>query len=147
MLAQGEWRRDDGYIISTDQARLDLDTVCAFLRESSYWAQERPRDVMERSIANSLAFGVYRGEYAQQIGFARVVTDYATFGWLGDVFILAEFQGHGLGKWLIETVVTHPDIQGMRRLMLATRDAHGLYSQYGFTPLPKPDRFMVRNKE
>lgn len=143
---QGEWRRD-GYIISTDKERLDVDTIHNFLSETAYWAQGRPRDVLERAIANSLAFGVYEGEFSQQVGFARVVTDYALFGWVADVFILDAFRGHSLGKWLMETIVTHPDLQGLRRLLLATRDAHGLYNQYGFTPLPKPQNYMIRNKE
>lgn len=140
---QGEWRRD-GYIISTDRDKLDLETIYKFLSESSYWAQDRPRDVIEKSISNSLVFGVYKGEYGQQVGFARVVTDYATFGWLADVFILEGYRGQKLGEWLMETVVSYPDLHNIRRLLLATRDAHGLYSKYGFEPLPSPDRFMVK---
>ncbi len=142
----GEWHRD-GFIISTDKSKLDIDIIYGFLSASSYWAAERPRDVVERSIANSLTFGVYRGEYAEQVGFARVVTDYATFGWLADVFILSEYRGMKLGEWLIETVVSHPDLYNIRRLVLATRDAHGLYSKFGFAPLPTPDRYMVKNSE
>lgn len=141
----GEWRRN-GYLISTDNGRLDVDTIFRFLSESSYWAQERPRDVVEKSIANSLSFGVYRGEYEQQVGYARVVTDYATFAWVADVFILEPFRGQGLGEWLMETIVSYPELQNMRRLLLATRDAHGLYSKYGFKPLPNPDRFMIRSQ-
>jgi GNAT superfamily N-acetyltransferase len=143
---QSEWRRG-GYVISTDNSRLNMDIIFSFLSESSYWAQERPRDVVEKSIANSLSFGVYKGEYEQQVGLARVVTDYATFGWVADVFILEPFRGQGLGEWLMETVVAHPELKNMRRILLATRDAHGLYSKYGFKPLPNPDRFMVKSHE
>lgn len=143
---QGEWRRD-GYIISTDKSRLKVETIYKFLSESSYWAQDRPRSVIEKSIANSLVFGVYNSDYEEQVGFARVVTDHATFGWLADVFILPEHRGRKLGEWLIETVVSHPDLNNIRRLLLATRDAHGLYSKYGFEPLPTPNGFMVKNKK
>jgi GNAT superfamily N-acetyltransferase len=142
---QGEWRRGD-YIISTDRARLDVDVIYTFLSESSYWAQGRSRGTVERSIANSLAFGVYKGNFEEQVGFARVVTDYATFGWVADVFILEPYRGQKLGEWLIETIVAHPDLKDMRRLTLATRDAHGLYSKYGFTPLDNPDRFMMKKQ-
>lgn len=127
------------FIISTDPARLNLDSIHSFLARS-YWANHRSREVMEHSIKNSLCFGLYAGE--QQIGFARVVTDYATFAWLCDVFIEDNFRGEGLGKWLIETVVNYPELQGLRRFLLATRDAQGLYRQYGFTELTNPDRWM-----
>jgi len=142
---QGEWRRGD-YIISTDQARLDVDVIYTFLSESSYWAQGRSRETVERSIANSLVFGVYKGDFEEQVGFARVVTDYATFGWVADVFILEPYRGQKLGEWLIETIVSHPELKDMRRLTLATRDAHGLYSKYGFEPLDNPDRFMMKKQ-
>ncbi|HKP54836.1 MAG TPA: GNAT family N-acetyltransferase [Chloroflexia bacterium] len=141
----GEWRRGE-YIISTDQARLDIDLIYRFLNESSYWAQGRSRETVERSIANSLSFGVYKGDFEEQVGFARVVTDYATFGWVADVFILEPYRGQKLGEWLIETIVAQPELQGMRRLFLATRDAHGLYSKYGFSPLENPDRFMMKKQ-
>jgi GNAT superfamily N-acetyltransferase len=101
--------------------------------------------VVRRSIDHSLPFGVYRG--TAQIGFARLVTDYATFAWLADVFVLPEFQGQGIGKWLIEVIVAHPRVQGLRRWVLATKDAHGLYAQYGFTPLHAPERWMDRFPE
>lgn len=143
---QGEWRRN-GYLISTDLARLDIETIYSFLTERSYWAQARSREIVEKSIANSLNFGVYQGEYERQVGFARVVTDYATFGWVADVFVLEECRGEGLGKWLMETIVACPDLSNIRRLLLATRDAHGLYRQYGFKALPNPDRFMIRVPE
>jgi N-acetylglutamate synthase-like GNAT family acetyltransferase len=142
---QGEWRKGE-YTISTNQAMLDIDAIYNFLSKSSYWAQERSREIVERAIANSLAFGLYKGEYEEMAGFARVVTDYATFGWLADVFILEQYRGQKLGEWLIEIVVAHPSLQGLRRLTLATRDAHGLYSKYGFKPLDNPDRFMMRSQ-
>lgn len=126
--------------ISTDPDRLDLAVVHEYLTHS-YWAQGIPLEVVRRSIEGSIAFGVYRG--AEQVGFARIVSDRATFAWLGDVFILEPFQGNGLGKWLMECVVGHPELKGLRRWMLATRDAHGLYAQYGFTPVTE-SRFMER---
>ena len=137
----GECQRGE-YAISTDPARLDIAMIHAYLSGSAYWAMGRPLDVVRRSIDNSLPFGIYKG--TAQIGFARVVTDYATFAWLADVFVLPEFRGQGLGKWLIEVVAGHPRLQGLRRWILATKDAHGLYAQYGFTPLSAPERFMER---
>ncbi|HXF61948.1 MAG TPA: GNAT family N-acetyltransferase [Caldilineaceae bacterium] len=129
------------YTISTDPARLDLDAIYGYIRRS-YWAAGRPRALMARALRHSLNFGVYHGE--QQVGLARVITDYATYVYLCDVFILEEHQGQGLGKWLIEVVATHPALQTARRWTLATRDAHGLYSRYGFTPLADPDSLMER---
>ena len=137
----GTWRQGE-FEISTDPARVDREMTHAFLENESYWAAGVPRDVFERSIAGSMVFGIYRGE--EQVGFARVVSDRATFAWIGDVFVRDEFRGQGLSKWLMETIVTHPDLQGLRRWMLATRDAHGLYKQYGFTELHDPTRFMER---
>lgn len=131
----------ENFTISTDPARLDLDIICDFLARS-YWANDRPRERIERSLANSLVFGMYDEE--KQIGLARVVTDYATFAWLCDVFIDDSFRGKGLGKWLMETILSHPDLQGLRRWLLATRDAHGLYGQFGWKPLEKPERWMGR---
>ena len=131
------------FTISTDKAHLDIDMIQNYLSAISYWAQGRPRDVTEQSIKNSLCFGVYAGN--QQVGFARVVTDYATFGWLCDVFILERYQGQNLGKWLIETVVAHPELHAVKRLMLATKDAHELYRKYGgFEPLQIPEKWMTR---
>lgn len=135
-----EWHRD-GFTISTDPARLDLDAVHAFLSTSS-WARGIPRDVMERSIAHALPFGIYEGE--RQVGFARVVTDRATVAYLGDVFVLEPWRGRGLSRWLMECVLQHPELQGFRRWFLLTRDAHGLYEQFGFTPLAAPDRWMEK---
>ncbi|CUS03640.2 Nitrate/nitrite transport system permease [Candidatus Promineifilum breve] len=127
--------------ISTDPARLDVDVIHRFLAEESYWARGRTREVVERTIAHSLCFGVYLGE--RQVGYARVVSDFATFAWLADVFILDEFRGRGYGKTLIQAVVDHPDLRGLRRIFLATLDAHGLYEQSGFVHVT-PGRFMER---
>jgi GNAT superfamily N-acetyltransferase len=129
------------YTISTDPARLDLDAIHAYIARS-YWAAGRPRAVMARALRHSLNFGVFHG--AAQIGLARVITDYATYMYLCDVYILEEHQGAGLGKWLIEVVIAHPALQSVRRWMLATRDAHALYARYGFQPLAAPDRHMER---
>ncbi len=129
--------------ISTDCSRLDIAYIHRYLSEECYWSIGRSRAVVEKSIANSLCFGVYDGD--RQIGFARVVTDYATFAWLCDVFIDAAYRGQGLGKQLVETVVAHPELQGMRNFILATRDAHELYRQYGgFEALAAPERWMAR---
>jgi len=141
-MAHQTWRRDDGFEISTDPARVDLDLTHRFLSRDSYWATGLPSDVLERSIKGSVVFGIYRG--SKQVGFARVVTDKATFGWIGDVFVVPEVRGRRLGKWLMECIIGHPELQGFRRWMLATRDAHGLYEKFGFTPLHSPDRFMER---
>jgi GNAT superfamily N-acetyltransferase len=127
------------YLISTDKSRLNLGVVHDFL-STSYWAVGVPLEVVKRSIENSLVFGVYEGE--EQVGFARVVTDYATFAYLADVFVLEPHRRRGLGKWLIEAVVSHPDLRGLRRWMLATGDAHELYRKYGFAGLGRPEIFM-----
>lgn len=131
--------RDGRYRISTDPTLLDLDAIHAFL-STAYWSPGVPRETVERSIRNSLAFGLYDGD--RQAGFARVVTDRATFAYLADVFVLPPYQGRGLGTWLIETVLAHPDLQGVRRWLLATKDAHELYRTHGFTELRWPERFM-----
>ncbi len=125
--------------ISTDPARLDLDVVHGFLRES-YWSPGIPRATLERAIANSIPFGAYLG--GAQVGFARIVTDRATFAYLADVFVLDAHRGRGVGRALIGAVLGHPDVQHLRRFMLATRDAAPLYAPFGFTPLARPDRFM-----
>lgn len=140
MLNIFEVKRDT-FTISTDPSRLDVDTICEFLARA-YWANDRPRDRIERSLANSLVFGLYDG--TKQIGLARVVTDYATFAWVCDVFIDEAYRGRDLGKWLMDSVLSHPDLQGLRRWLLATRDAHGLYSQFGFEPLKNPERWMQK---
>jgi len=129
----------DGYEIDDDPARLDLDVVHGFVT-GSYWAAGVPRDVMARSVANSLNLGLYRGE--GQVGFTRAVTDRATFAWVCDVFVLPGHRGRGLGHWMIETLRAHPDLAGLRRFLLATADAHQVYADCGFTPLDVPDRYM-----
>jgi GNAT superfamily N-acetyltransferase len=135
-----EWRQGD-YLISTDKNRLDLTVIHTFLT-TSYWAAGIPQEIVKRTIEHSLSFGLYKGD--QQIGYARVITDYATFAYLGDVFILEPFRGQGLSKWLMEVVVTHPDLQGFRRWILLTKDAHGLYNKVGFTEVATPERYMER---
>jgi GNAT superfamily N-acetyltransferase len=125
--------------VDTDPRRLDIGLIHAFLAES-YWAKGVPIDVVRRSIVHSLCFGLYEGE--RQVGFARVVSDRATFAYLADVFVVESHRGRGLARLLMKAVVTHPELQGLRRWMLATRDAHGLYERFGFTPLPAPERFM-----
>jgi N-acetylglutamate synthase-like GNAT family acetyltransferase len=125
----------DQFTINTDPARLDIDTICDFLTRA-YWANTRPRERTERAIQNSLVFGVYEGD--KQIGVARVVSDYSIFAYLCDVFIHEVYRAHGLGKWLIQTILEHPDLKEMRRWVLVTNDAHGLYKQYGFTSIEDP---------
>jgi GNAT superfamily N-acetyltransferase len=133
-----EWRRGD-FTISTDRERLDRDAIHEFLR-NSYWAKGIPREVVNRSIENALCFGVYAGD--RLVGFARVISDRATFAYLSDVFVLESHRGRGLSKWLMEVVMGHPDLQGLRRWTLATRDAHGLYERFGFRRPANPDRWM-----
>jgi GNAT superfamily N-acetyltransferase len=133
-----DWTRD-GFTISTDRDRLDRGLIHEFLR-SSYWAAEVPRSVVDRSIENSLCFGLYEGD--RQIGFARVITDSATFAYVSDVFVLESHRGRGLSKWLMEVLMSHPDLQGLRRWMLATADAQGLYRRFGFHSPEKPERLM-----
>jgi len=127
------------FTISTDNSRLDIDMITDFLTRA-YWAKGRPRERTERALENSLVFGLYDSE--KQIGLARVVTDYAIFAYLCDVFIHEEYRAHGLGKWLMETVMSHPDLQGLRRWTLATRDAHGLYKQFGWNTLGNAENWM-----
>ena len=129
----------DLYSISCDRDKLDLGTVHGFL-STSYWSPGLPIDVLRRAIAGSLCFGLYHGN--AQVGFARVVTDKATFAYLCDVFVLEEHRGKKLGRWLMESVASHPDLQGLRRFVLVTRDAHGLYEQFGFRPLSRPEGYM-----
>ena len=135
------WERD-GYQITTDRARLDVPLIHNFLTTESYWAAGRAVEVVQRSIDNSLCFGIYRKD--QQVGFARVVTDYATFAWIADVFVLSEHRGRGLSKWLMDVILAHPELQGFRRWVLATKDAQSLYAQFGFIPLHRPERWMER---
>jgi GNAT superfamily N-acetyltransferase len=131
----------ENLIISTDPQRLDLDAVCGFLSRA-YWAQNRTRLTIERSLRNSLVFGVY--DEKCMVAMARIVTDYATFAWLCDVFVHENYRGRGIGKWLMESILAHPELQSLRRWLLATRDAHGLYSQYGYTSLHNTERWMER---
>ena len=130
----------DPYTISTDPERLDRDRVHHWLAVESYWARGIPRDVFERSLAGSLCFGVYDGD--SQVAFARVISDRATIAYLGDVFVAASHRGRGIGRALMRAVMTHPDLQGLRRWILLTRDAQALYAREGFTSLRSPDRWM-----
>ena len=130
------------FLITTDKQRLDLDMIQSFLADDSYWAQNRTVEQTKRAIENSICFGVFQGD--KQVGFARVVSDLATFAYIGDVFVLEEYRGRGLSKWLMETIVNYSQLQGLRRWVLATRDAHGLYAQFEFAELRHPDRWMER---
>ena len=141
MTATTEWHQGK-YTISTDPSRLNIPLIHDFLCNSSYWASGRSIEVVQRSIENSLSFGVFK--QGEQVGFARVVSDYATFAWLADVFVLDEHRSQGLGKWLIDVIVSHRDLQGFRRWVLATKDAHSLYARFGFIPLHRPERWMER---
>jgi GNAT superfamily N-acetyltransferase len=134
--------RADGFSVSDEAARLDRERVYGWISES-YWAAGIPRDVFERSVAGAMCFGIYAPDGAQ-VGFARVMTDRATFGYLGDVFVVPEMRRRGLSKFLLDTIFAHPELQGFRRWSLATRDAHALYKRYGFTPLADPARYMER---
>ena len=133
-----EYHRGE-FTVTTDRARLNEELIHQFLSRS-YWAEGIPRETLARAMRNSLCFGLLAG--SQQIGFARVITDSATFAYLADVFILEPYRGRGLAKFLMESIMKHPQLQGLRRWMLATRDAHSLYRKFGFIPLAKPDRFM-----
>jgi GNAT superfamily N-acetyltransferase len=137
------WSDPQGeFEVSTDPCRIDLAAVHGFLT-ASYWAKGVPREIVRRSVEHSLCFGIYRG--SQQAGFARVITDRATFAYLADVFVFEKFRGRGLGKWLLQCIQAHPDLQGLRRWALLTRDAHELYGQFGFTALKAPERWMERH--
>ena len=142
-MAQNFEAHRDSFTISTDQSRLDMHTVYDFLSRS-YWAKTRPREYTDAAFANSLVFGVYADAGGRQIGMARVVTDYTIVAYLCDVFIHEDFRGHGLGKWLMQTMFDHPDLKHVRRWLLATDDAHGLYRQFGFEPLTDVEKWMQR---
>jgi GNAT superfamily N-acetyltransferase len=131
------------YLITTDKSKLDLKVIHNFLANESYWSQNIPFEIFKKSVENSLNFGLFYKE--QQIGYARVVSDYATTAYLGDVFVLKEFRGQGLSKWLMEKVMTHPDLQGLRRWILGTKDAHGLYKQFGWKSIANPERWMEKH--
>ncbi|WP_256007313.1 GNAT family N-acetyltransferase [Pedobacter deserti] len=132
---------EDGFIFSDDKNRIDPQAVHHYLSKESYWAQDIPLEVVRRSIENSLCFGIYKE--ARQIGFARWITDRATFGYLADVYVLPEYRGLGLSKKLMSLMLFHPDLQGLRRYMLGTQDAHGLYAQFGFKAVEHPERLMA----
>jgi N-acetylglutamate synthase-like GNAT family acetyltransferase len=134
-----EHRRGE-FTLSTDPARLDLEMIYKFLT-NCYWAKGIPREIVARSIEHSLCFGVY-DDSGMQVGFARVISDFATIAYLGDVFVLESHRGRGLSKWMMECVMQHPALQGLRRWILLTRDAHRLYSQFGFTRIEAPERYM-----
>jgi len=140
-MEKTEWTKD-GYLVSTDKSKIDVETVHDFLSRS-YWAENIPLDVVRKSIENSLCFGIYHQQ--RLIGFARAISDFATFAYLADVFILPEQRGKGLSKWLIGIVLEHPQLQGLRRFTLATRDAHSLYAQFGFSLFDKPGRWMQKH--
>jgi GNAT superfamily N-acetyltransferase len=140
-----EWKRE-AYTISNDKTKLDVRMIHHFLYTTAHWAVGRPMSVVRKSIDNSLCFGVYDGD--KQVGFARIVTDGATVGWICDMFIIASHRGSGLGRWLIECMMDHPDIKGLRRILLNTRDAHDLYVKYAdFRPLLKPESWLERFNE
>jgi len=134
----------DGYQISTDTQKMDIAVIHRYLSEESYWAKDIPFDIVERSVANSFCFGVFYQD--KQVGLARLITDKASFAYLCDVFILPEHRGKGLSKWLLTTIQSHPELQGLRRWLLGTKDAHGLYSQFGWVPVTEElvPRFMQR---
>lgn len=129
----------DGFSISMEKEKMDIDLIHSFL-DGTYWAEGISKDTIRRSIEGSICFGVF--ENNKQIGFARMITDKATFAYLADVFIIEEYRGRGLSKWLMEVIMSHPDLQGLRRMILVTKDAHGLYKQFGFVPLINVDRWM-----
>ncbi|MBI3201230.1 MAG: GNAT family N-acetyltransferase [Myxococcales bacterium] len=136
-----EWTRGN-FTVTCDPARLDRTVVAEFLA-TSYWAKGIPAATVAKSIDHSLCFALLEGD--RQVGFARVISDYATIAYLGDVFVVPDYRGRGLGQWLMECVVSHPELQGLRRWILGTRDAHELYRKFGFTPLKAPERFMERH--
>lgn len=137
-----EWHQEE-FRITTDPAAVSLDTVHRFLSTEAYWAKGIAREIVEKSIANSLCFSILHG--ANQVGYARVISDRATIAYLGDVFVLKEYRGRGLSKWLMQCVTSHPDLQGLRRWMLVTGDAHEIYAQFGFTPLKSTHSWMERH--
>lgn len=133
------------FTISTDKSRLKLDSIHEFLSTKAYWCLNIPKETVATAIEHSLCFGVYEGD--RQIGFARVISDFSTIAYLGDVYILEEYRGHGLSKWLLEVIMTYPDLQGLRRWILLTGDAHGLYRQFGWTDIADPTKWMeLHNK-
>jgi GNAT superfamily N-acetyltransferase len=149
MMASRPWEpvielRKDKFLLSTDPKRLDLAVIHGFLG-ASYWAKGIPRELVARSIANSLCFGVYSD--GKQVGFARVISDFATYAYIADVFVLGPFRGRGLGKWMLASILEHPRLQQLRRWNLVTNDAHGLYAQFGFSAPKWPENYMERYDE
>ena len=146
-MSQHYEKSKDEYLVSTNSSLLNVELIHDYLSRQSYWAKDIPLEVVEKSISNSLCFGLYHDQ--QQIGFARLVTDKATFAYLADVFILSEHRGKGLSKWMMEVIQSHPELQGLRRWMLGTRDAHGLYEQFGWTGVDEDtrQRFMQRHNK
>lgn len=145
-MTQTMWEKGS-YTISTDQQLFDRDSVYRYLSEESYWATGLPREIFEKSMDHSaLCFGLFYGDprvdHAEQVGFARIISDLATFGYLADVFVLEAHRGQGLSKWMMATILGHPDLQSLRRFLLATRDAHTLYEKFGFKPLLQPGKMM-----
>lgn len=135
----------DKFCLSTDKTKLDIDSIHQFLSTKAYWALNIPKHKVQTTIQNSLCFGVYTEE--KQIGFAKIISDFSTVAYLGDVYILEEYRGNGLSKWLIETIMAHPDLQGLRRWILLTGDAHGLYRKFGWTDIAEPSKWMeIHNK-
>ena len=143
-FASVEYKKNQ-FTISSDPAKLDESVIFDYLANESYWWTDLTREKLHRYLQFSLCFGVYDGE--QQVGFARVVTDYTTFAYLGDVFIVSSYQGHGLGKWLVECILQHPELQSLRRWTLYTQDAHTLYQRFGFQNEPKPENYLVFRPE
>jgi len=128
--------------VTSDRARMDIDAIHAFLSNEAYWSLNIPREIVERAIAHSLCFGAFDSQ--AQVGFARVITDYATFAYLADVFVLESHRGRGIGKQIMDAIAKHPQLQGLRRWHLVTRDAHALYAQFGFAPIDAPERHMMK---
>ena len=133
----------DTFCISTDPAKLNLQVIHGFLSTAAYWSLNIPFEKVKKAAEHSLVFGLYHGE--QQAGYARIISDYTSFAYLADVFVLPEYRGKGLSKWMMQTISAHPELQGLRRWVLATKDAHGLYSQFGFTAMAIPGRWMERH--
>ena len=133
------------FSISTDKSKLDVDSIHEFLSTKAYWCLNIPKETVQRAIQNSLCFGVYHN--GKQIGFARIISDLATIAYLGDVYILEEYRGKGLSKWLMEIIMAHPDLQGLRRWILLTSDAHGLYRQFGWKEIAEPSKWMDRHNK
>ncbi len=136
-----KWQQDN-YWITNDKDQLNIDFIHDFLKEA-YWSKDIPKKSVSKSIDHSLCFGVFHNN--EPIGFARVVTDYTCIAYLADVFIISQYRSQGLAKWLLSCILDHPELQSLRRWILGTRDAHGLYNQFGFTPLKNPDIFMERH--